>query len=95
MTMDNFLSFLQQLLTMVDKKDPQSIALAKASLIAVTGLARSSRKVDAITVRSMVIAERQFDYLVMEKEDFAGVKGAYQENKIKRQRLANVIMPGC
>ena len=95
MSMDNFLSFLQQMLTMVDPKSASSIALAKAALTAVIGLAKSSGKADAITLHSMMNAESEFEYLVSHKDDYVGVRGEYQKNQIKRQRLSHMIMPGC
>ena len=60
MSMDNFLSFLQQILMMVEPENVSSVASAKAALITVLGLAKSSGKADAITIRSMMIAEREF-----------------------------------
>lgn len=95
MSMDNFLSYLQQLLTMVDSRNDCSIALAKTSLSAVFGLAKASGKADSIVLRAMMIAEREFEYLVEHKADFVGVPGEYQKNKVKRQRLSHMVMPGC
>lgn len=95
MSMDNFLSFLQQLLTMVEPENESSVALAKAALTSVVGLAQSSGKADSITMRAMMIAERKFEYLVSHREDYAGVLEAYRNNQIKRQRLKNMIMPSC
>ena len=95
MSMDNFLSYLQQLLTMVDSRDDYSISLAKTALTAVFGLAKSSGKADSIVLRAMMIAEREFEYIVEHKADFVGVPGEYQNNKVKRQRLAHMVTPGC
>ena len=95
MTMENFLSYLQQLLTMVDSRNECSIALAKTALSAVFSLAKSSGKADGIVLRAMMIADREFDYLVEHKADFVGVPGEYQKNQVKRQRLAHMVMPGC
>ena len=95
MSMDNFLWFLQQILTMVEPENASSVASAKAALIAVFGLAKSSGKADAITIRSMMIAEREFEYLVSHKADYVGVPGEYQKNQVKRQRLAHMIVPSC
>lgn len=95
MTMDNFLSFLQQILTMVDPKDTCSVELARTALTTVCGLANSSKKSDAITYRSMMMAVREFDFLVANRKDFVGKPGEYQNNLNKRQRLAHMIMPGC
>lgn len=95
MSMDNFLSFLQQILTMVEPENASSVALAKVALTSVLGLAKSSGKADAITIRSMMIAEREFEYLVGHKADYVGVPGEYQKNQVKRQRLAHMIVPSC
>ncbi len=95
MSRDNFLSLLQQLLTMVDKENPSSIALAKTILVSVEGLVDTTHKTDALTQRMIHIANHQFESLVRHQEDFAGVPGAYQENAVKRQRLMHMIMPGC
>ena len=95
MSMENFLSFLQQLLTMVESNNISSIALAKTALVSTIGVARSSGKVDAITLRSMMIAEQEFEVLVRHRDDFAGVPGEYQKNQVKRQRLVHMIRPGC
>lgn len=51
MSTDNFLSLLQQLLTMVETRKPSSIALAKSILVSVGGLGRDSNKIDARTMR--------------------------------------------
>ena len=51
MSMDNFLCFLQQILTMVEPENASSVASAKAALIAVFGLAKSSGKADASCCR--------------------------------------------
>ena len=95
MSMDNFLSFLQQLLTMVEPDNASSVALAKSALTSIFGLAKTSGKADAITIRSMMIAEREFEYLVGHREDYIGKPGEYQKNQVKRQRLAHMIVPSC
>jgi len=95
MSMNNFLSFLQQILTMVEPKNAGSMALAKAALTSIVGLAKSSGKADAITIRCMMIAEREFEYLVGHRDDYVGVPGEYQKNQVKRQRLAHMIVPSC
>lgn len=95
MSTDNFLSLLQQLLTMVETRKPSSIALAKSILVSVGGLGRDSNKIDARTMRMVREAEYCFEYLVECREDFIGIPGEYQNNKNKRQRLMNILMPGC
>lgn len=75
MSLDNFLSFLQQLLSMVDPKNRASVELAKLSLRSIISLAETSRKVGLATLRLMHLAEAQFDFLVTHREDFVGVPG--------------------
>ncbi len=95
MTLDNFLSFLQQILTMLDDENPYSIALAFNALNNIVVLAEHSYKTDGLTLRSMYAARRQFEYLVKYRNEFMGEPGEYQMNQIKRQRLAHVIVPSC
>ena len=95
MPLENFLSFLQQLLAMVDPKNKASVELAKISLRTVISLAETSQKVGMATLRLMHLAEAQFDFLVMHREDYIGVPGEYSENHMKRKRLEHVLTPGC
>ncbi len=95
MSMDNFLSYLQQLLTMVEPGNASSITLAKTALTTIIELARISNKADTITIRAMMNAESYFGYLVEHREDYIGVPGEYQKNQIKRQRLSHVVVPTC
>lgn len=95
MSMDNFLSFLQQLLTMTEPDSPASVALARSALASVAGLARSSHKADSVTLRSINTAEQSFSFLIQHREDFIGTPGDYRGNQIRRQRLAHVVAPGC
>lgn len=95
MSQDNFLSFLQQLLTMVDSENRASVALAKMSLEAVIELARESQMADAVTMRMMISAMHTFEHLAEQKSTFAGKKGDYQGNHIRRERLKNVLFPSC
>lgn len=95
MTMDNFLSYLQQLLTMVDPGNDYSIELAKTALSTVFSLAKVSGKADVLVLRTMKSAEAQFVYLAAHKADFVGVPGEYQKNQVKRQRLAHMVIPCC
>lgn len=95
MSYDNFLSYLQQLLTMVESKNAYSVALAKSALSQTIALARISGKTDALTLRTMLMAERQFENLSEHRADFAGVPREYEENRIRRRRLGQVLRPGC
>ena len=69
MSYDNFLSYLQQLLSMVNPKDKYSIALAKTALSSTIMLAQASGKVDDRTSRSMGMAESLFQHLVNHAND--------------------------
>ena len=95
MTFDNFLSYLQQLLTMVDADNEYSVALAQNALSAIVYLARISGKADAITIHSMVDAEDQFRYLVSHRDEFIGVPGEYEKNRKRRRKLGMLIRPTC
>ncbi len=95
MSKENFLMFLQQLITMTDKHDQESIEYATKALDAVFNLAKNSGLSDAITLRMMKAASLSFVYLLDNKKAFAGKKGAYQQNKIKRMRLEQTLQPTC
>lgn len=95
MSLENFLSFLQQIITMTNPKDTASVALAKNAVVSVIALARSSEKVDALTWRVMNEAEMLLEQLLRHQDDFAGKPGDYVGNKNKRHRLLNVLRPGC
>lgn len=95
MSLANFISYLQQLLSMVDPKNKYSIGLAKNALSATISLARASGKADPITIRAMVSAEYEFQNLVEHAKDFAGSPGKYKENEQKRKRLEMMLVPHC
>ncbi len=95
MTISNFLSYLQQLLSMIDPKDRYSVALAKNALSATCELAKISGKADPQTIRAMWRAEEEFEYLAENAKDFIGEPGAYEENEKRRRRLMNVVYPSC
>ena len=95
MSFDNFLSYLQQLLSMVSPKDKYSIALARTALTSTIMLAQASGKVDDMTSISMHRSESIFEYLVDHADDFKGVPGDFTGNKHKRMKLAQVIQPWC
>lgn len=95
MSLENFISFLQQLLTMVDKKDAYSTALAKSILQSVVELAKASQKVDGRTLRAMDTAVGEFEELVLHAKEFAGKPGEILENEQKRSRLTMMLLPSC
>ena len=59
MTMENFLSYLQQLLTMVDSRNECSIALAKTALSAVFSLAKSSGMIIVAVVAEIIFPSKE------------------------------------
>lgn len=95
MTLNNFLSYLQQILSMVDPGNRKSVALAKSALTATMALAYDSGKVGSETARAMCIAEQQFDYLILHAKEFAGKPGEAEENYRRRNRLKLTLIPSC
>lgn len=95
MSFGNFMMFLQQLLTMVEKKDEYSIALARSILQSTIALAKASGKVDGMTLRTMMMTVNRFDNLVQHAEEFAGKPGDISGNEQKRRRLEMTLRPGC
>jgi len=95
MSIDNFVSYLQQILSMIDSKNKYSIALGKSALTATIAMAIASGKVDGETQRAMVRSEGIYDYLADHAKDFAGVPGKYDENAKRRRRLLMSISPSC
>ena len=59
MTMENFLSYLQQLLTMVDSRNECSIALAKTALSASFSLAKSSGMIIVAVVAEIIFPSKE------------------------------------
>ncbi len=95
MSINNFISYLQQLLTMVDPNSAESIALAQKALDATVKLAMTSGKVNRDTATAMYRAQNYFVHLVENAEDFAGKPGRFQENEQKRHRLERMLVPHC
>ena len=95
MSLNSFLIYLQQLLTMVDSTNPYSVELAKSALRETFVLARLSEMADGFTLRTMKNALDTFDHLVSSRDQFAGVPGEFQENERKRRRLCAMLQPGC
>ncbi len=95
MTLNNFLSYLQQLLSMVDPRDDNSVALAKNALSSTVSLARESGKADFETIRVMEKAVEHFKYLVENAKDYAGRPGDYHGNEKRRRRLMMSLAPMC
>ncbi len=95
MSLNNFISYLQQILSMIDPKDKYSVALGKSALNATIALALASGKVDGLTHRAMMLAEGEYKYLAENARDFAGKPGKFDENEKRRRRLLMVISPSC
>ena len=95
MNRDTFLKFLQSLITMTDANDPASIASAKAIIIKLNGLIRSSGMANGQVMMMADNAEHIFENLIAYKEDFAGKPGDVRKNKAKRDRLEMTLFPHC
>ena len=95
MSLNSFIAYLQQLLTMVNPKDKYSVALAKSALSSTIALAKASDKIDPLTARAMMAAENEFEYLVENAKDFAGKPGKFEENEKRRRRLQLTLIPSC
>lgn len=95
MSLDNFISYLQQILSMINPKDKYSVALGKSALSTTIALAISSEKVDPLTHRTMMRAEDQFEFLAQSAKDFAGKPGDFDGNEKRRRRLLMSITPSC
>ncbi len=93
MTIDNFLSYLQQILTMVDKNDEKSVSQARNALMSVGKLVEYSGKADLMTRRYIQYAIDIFDSLAEEAEDYAGRPGKSVINVQRRLRLKMAICP--
>lgn len=95
MSLENYLMFLQQVITMTDPEDLSSRSLAKIAMESVLAMASRSHMSDPVTIRAMRTALTSFDFLMANRKDFAGKKGAYLENRAKRQRLEMALVPHC
>lgn len=95
MSLNNFLSYLQQLLSMIDPKNKYSVALAKGALSSTVSLAIASGKIDGQTERIMRAANTMFEYLAENAKDYAGKPGKFDENERRRHRLLMSLSPSC
>ena len=95
MSLNGFLTYLQQLITMVDAADPRSVGYARAALKNTVELARLSGKAGGPAMRVMVRALDQFDDIIRVRNQFAAEPGEFQENERKRRRLCAMLQPGC
>ena len=96
MSTENFLSFLQQLLTIVDPKDQQSVNMVKRLLSDLKTLSDYNTKSFEMFTRKMIeAANLEIDYLIAHRSEFAGKPGKYDANYKKRQRLHMLLAPNC
>ena len=95
MTVDNFMAYLQQLLTIVDTGNKESVDLAKQALTATVALARLSQNVDDMTDHLMDVAVERFPYLIEHARDFAGEHGDVHLNMARRRTLELTLYPHC
>jgi len=95
MSEKDFIKLLQNIITMVDPEDSNSISLGKLALESLINLAMNSGKVDGMTARMMHRASAEFEFMVERKVEFEGRPGAFSENEHKRRRLMMMLRPGC
>lgn len=95
MSEEDFIKLLQDILTMVDPEDPNSIALGKITLETLFNLGVNSGKVDGLTARMMLRAREGFKFIVERKVEFEGKPGAFLENEQKRRRLMMMLSASC
>ena len=96
MTVENFLSFLQQLLTIVNPNDQQSVNMVKSLLLDLKILSDHDTKTfGRLTYMTIAAANSQIDFLIEHSSEFAGKTGEYDANYKKRQRLHILLAPHC
>ncbi len=95
MSLNRFIMFLQELITMTNCDDRLAVAMAQNILSSLVALAFESQKADSITLRTMKNAEKTFEYIIAHANDFKGVPGDYENNEKKRRRLRLMLVPSC
>ena len=95
MSLEKFLEFLQQIITMTNPEDVSSRTHARIALESLYALTRKSGMATPVTIRAMRDAVFRFDFLMAHRKEYAGKQGAYLENKAKRQRLEMLLVPHC
>lgn len=95
MSENRFLQLLQELLTMVDPDNLDSINKARGVISSILALAEESEKAHPYTIHLMKSAEVCFLRLVRHKDEFAGCPGDYQGNIDKQLRLRLMLQPHC
>ncbi len=95
MSFERYIEFLQQIITMTDPDDPEEMLAAENVLKNLLDLARRSHKADPLTLRAMRAGCGAFQYLMRNRDNFAGKPGDVSGNRAKRQRLAQAVRPNC
>ena len=91
MSVDEFLSFLQLVLTLIDPKDSASVDLGRVALITLSGLIRKSNKPDDEVLKIVETATNMLGQLIAHSADFAVVRGDTKKTHARRQMLAKVL----
>lgn len=95
MKLERYLEFFQEVLTMTDPKDKESIARGKELLKQLMEHGRRSGQNDHLTDEMMVRGYTDLGYCLRRKEDFACKPDDEEGNRAKRRRLAQYLYPGC
>ena len=95
MNFDRYVELMQQLITMTDIDNEEEMLCARNILKNLMELARSSQKVNPMTMRAMVEGYHEFSMFMRMKDEFAGKPGDVEGNMAKRKRLAMTLRPGC
>lgn len=88
MSTHNFLSYFQQLLTMVESGNPYSVALARTALNTTVEMARLSRQSDEKTLRLMMKVQSQFDYFLQHRKEYMRIPDNHEENSKRRRMIS-------
>ena len=95
MSTKRFLETLQALLNMVDGDDPHSVARLYSILDDMFAIARVSGKCNPQTLRVMDMAQNRLTLLIKYRDDFACRPHDASGNLARRQRLEQMLTPGC
>lgn len=95
MSEERFICFLQELITMTDPHSELSVASAKAILSNLRAMASSSGKCSTLVLRMMDRVQVNYSYFCAHRDEFAGLPGEYEKNSARRNRLRQMLYPGC
>ena len=93
MSFDMFVRLLQSLITMADR--PENVEKALNILVSLDALCDTTNKIDGRTAYAIHEAANSFDIFVMQRDEFAGKPGDFENNRKKMQRLAMYLRPSC